>query len=453
LKRFLCSTQFVAKEGFRYQKESFQQTEEEETILNGCPDSNSSYGTLLTKKMGLGWSRNKEVPKTDCGIRHLPYELLECILLKLSYAEIAQVRQVCRRFRDVADGILDREFLCLKTRVDSRLAALLQGDNALPGEPVQSGTRSNPPRRKQSDSRKFLNKLCTALRLLRAVCYRTLFLSEVPQNLRYSSAYFKGEIIDVTHRILKIVRSRWVGRELGQHMHVFNSRKDQWIRLLLYSNEPPLIQYIHEQSKSKFPVLFGSKVIDLLECIWVCEKDITVDIDSGGWCYIKGEYNVYGTFFSKILCGNFGQNPLTLDQQRTLQNLLLILTCYRNKVHFKRLRDYEITYDFRGDLYELNRLLRYKDVCYDCTYRKSSYLIFKVDLKCRKELAPVELLLELPKEQPYEDNEEKFGPGAHTVQDPSPDLELKLQIEKGKPSWKRRGPVYEYLIRQKHTDS
>jgi hypothetical protein len=63
--------------------------------------------------MGLGSSRNEEVPETDCQITHLPDELLECILLKLSYAEIARPRQVCRRFRDVADGILDRGFRSL----------------------------------------------------------------------------------------------------------------------------------------------------------------------------------------------------------------------------------------------------------------------------------------------------------------------------------------------------
>jgi hypothetical protein len=230
--------------------------------------------------------------------------------------------------------------------------------------------------------------------------------------------------------------------------------------LLLNSTEPPLIQYIHEQSKSKFPDLFGSKVIDLLECILDCEKDVTVDIDSGGWCYIKGEYKVYGKYLSEKLCRNFGQNPLTLDQQRKLQNLLFNLACVRNDIHFETLRNYEISDDFRGGLYELNRLLRHKDVCYQkCyghRYGKSSHIIIKVDLKCRKELAPVELLLELLKEQPYEDNEEESFPGAHTVQDPSPDLELKLQIEKGKPSRKgrkRRGTVYKYLILQKHTDS
>jgi hypothetical protein len=76
-------------------------------------------------------SRNEELPQTDCEITHLPNELLECILLKLSYAEIAQVRHVCRRFRDVGDGILDREFRCLKTRAKIHLVALVQEKNAL----------------------------------------------------------------------------------------------------------------------------------------------------------------------------------------------------------------------------------------------------------------------------------------------------------------------------------
>jgi hypothetical protein len=52
-------------------------------------------------------------------------------------------------------------------------------------------------------------------------------------------------------------------------------------------------------------------------------------------------------------------------------------------------------------------------------------LTFKVDLKCRKELAPVELLLELFNEQSYE-----CALGAHTAEDPSPNLQLKLEIER-----------------------
>jgi hypothetical protein len=47
----------------------------------------------------------------------------------------------------------------------------------------------------------------------------------------------------------------------------------------------------------------------------------------------------------------------------------------------------------------------------------------------QKELAPVELLVELLKEHSYDDSEEESAPGAHTVQDPSPDFELKLQTD------------------------
>jgi hypothetical protein len=142
---------------------------------NVSPDSNPSYGALLIKKMGLGSSRHEEVPQTDCEITHLPNELLECILLKLSYAEIAQVRQVCRRFRDVGDGILDREFRCLKTRAKSHLAALAEEENALPEKPAQSETGSTgraendsavPKPPTQMDSHKLLSVICSEIRLL-----------------------------------------------------------------------------------------------------------------------------------------------------------------------------------------------------------------------------------------------------------------------------------------------
>jgi hypothetical protein len=193
---------------------------------------------------------------------------------------------------------------------------------------------------------------------------------------------------------------------------------DQWILHLLKSIEQPLIKYICTHSNTKFPVLFGSKVIDLLECIWVCEKDITVDIDSGGWCYIKGEYKVEGIHPSQILCCTFGPEPLTLDQQIMLQNILWDLARSRNKVHLVIPMCYEIIDDFPGGLHELNPY-RIKDVSFHGYHRKlyaqAAYIIFKVDLKCRKDLTPVELLRELPKEQPYEDNEEESSPGAHTV--------------------------------------
>jgi hypothetical protein len=60
--------------------------------------------------------------------------------------------------------------------------------------------------------------------------------------------------------------------------------------------ERPSIQLIGARKKSEFPVLFGIKFIDFLESIPDCKKDITVNMDSGGWCYIKGEYNYKQAF-------------------------------------------------------------------------------------------------------------------------------------------------------------
>jgi hypothetical protein len=367
---------------------------------------------------------------------------------------------VCRRFRDVADGILDREFRCLITRAESHLAALLQGDNALLGKPVQSGTGSTPPQLDEMESRELLDEICNNLRFVWALCYRPLFLREDPENFICSSTYFKVEIMDVTHRILKHVRSSWENEEMVGDVLFFLSHVHHWKSLLLKSIEPLLIQYIYAQSKSKFPDLFGSKITDLLECISDYDKDITVDIDSGGRCYIEGEYKFYAMQLSEVICRNLGWKPLTLEQQRKVQNIFRNLERSRNNFHSDMLNNYQITDAFRGDLYEVSRSLYHKDISYEehyvYEYGKVDYIIFKVGLKCRKDQAPAEMLLELLKEQPYEDNEEESSSGAHTVQDPSPDLELKVQVEKGKPSWKGRkrcASVYKYLIRQKRTDS
>jgi hypothetical protein len=86
-------------------------------------------------------------------------------------------------------------------------------------------------------------------------------------------------------------------------------------------------------------------------------------------------------------------------------------------------------------------------------YGEGVHQMFKADLKCRKELAIVELLLELLKGLSYVDNEDESAPGTHTVQDPSHEFELGLQIERRTSRWKRGTVVYKYLIQQKHTDS
>lgn len=64
-----------------------------------------------------------------------------------------------------------------------------------------------------------------------------------------------------------------------------------------------------------------------------------------------------------------------------------------------------------------------------CKNDEDPGLIFKVDLKCRKELAPVEILLEFPKVSSCVQNEVENAALTDTVQDSSPNFELKLEIE------------------------
>jgi hypothetical protein len=168
-----------------------------------------------------------------------------------------------------------------------------------------------------------LKAICRDIRLLRAVCYRPLFLSEVYQDNRLSSVYFKWKIVDVTHRILRLIISRWVKTEvvtvdLSKFIYLVN----EWIYLFYEKIEKASTQLTCAQNKTELPALFGSKVIDLLESISECEKDVTVNTDSGGWCYIKGEYKFLIKFPPLFLSGVSGNKPLTVEQQAKLLHML-----------------------------------------------------------------------------------------------------------------------------------
>jgi hypothetical protein len=277
-----------------------------------------------------------------------------------------------------------------------------------------------------------------------------LFLCEVPQDIRYSSAYFRGNIIDVTHRILRLVRSRWVEREVVKFdLNEFISFVNQWMLHFYKKIDPTSIQHICTQNQSECLDLFSSRVIDLLESIPQCMKDITVNIDSGGWCYIKGQYKMHTKCPLILPDGSSGQQPLTVKQQVELQNVLFGLARFRCHSRHRTIQRYRT--DFDDFLFDLCVVFWNTDVHHDMLYGDDVHLTFKVDLKCRKELAPIELL-ELLKEQSYEDNGNASAPGAHTLQDPSPNLKLKLQIERRYPWRQRRAFVYKYLIGQRHTD-
>jgi hypothetical protein len=220
-----------------------------------------------------------------------------------------------------------------------------------------------------------------------------------------------------------------------EYMYVFISVVDKWRRLLKRAKP---------RNESEYPDLFGSKVISLLECNLDCKKDITVNIDSGGWCYIKGQYKINGTVMHRLPNKASGLKPLSIYQQIELHDMLYNLARENNEwqVWKQRLFEYFDT-DFQDTTFQQ---------IYHSILKDDHNLVFKVDLKCRKELAPVELP-ELLKEQTHDDNEEESAPGANTVQDLSLNLELKLQIEE---NYQMFGYVdkrlHKYLIRHRHTD-
>jgi hypothetical protein len=228
-------------------------------------------------------------------------------------------------------------------------------------------------------------------------------------------------------------------------------------RPIIFKLRPPLRQQICAQGKSEVPDLFGSSVIDFLECHLDCKKDISVNIDSEGWCYIKGQYTVNGSYLYRFPGDPFWQEPLNVCEQKQLYEWLYNFTKKNNNFYLFRLRHREIFHiDFNDVLSKLDRVICYYGAyywtLYDLDYNHV-HLIFKVDLKCRKELAPIELLLELLKEESCENNEDESVHGTHTGQDPGPDLELKLQVMKVQ-NWSMQSRVvYKCLIQQRHTDS
>jgi hypothetical protein len=229
-----------------------------------------------------------------------------------------------------------------------------------------------------------------------------------------------------------------------------------WVRLFRITLQPPVTQQICAQGKSESPDLFGSSVIDFLECLLDCEKNITVKIDSGGWCFIKGKYKVNGTDMYTLPNNHPRRKPLNVCEQKELYEWLYNFSIMSNNHYLWRLRRCEeFDIDFNDDLFDLD-LGEWNDDRFYRTLHGPSYgkvhLTFKVDLKCRKELAPVELLLELLKEDPCEDNEDESAHGTQTTLDPGPDLELKLTIRKTG-SWLTRSVIYKCLIQQRHTDS
>jgi hypothetical protein len=165
---------------------------------------------------------------------------------------------------------------------------------------------------------------------------------------------------------------------------------NKWIRLFKIILYPLLTQQICPQGKSDGPELFGSSVIDFLECLLDCKKDITVNIDSKGWCYIKGQYKLNGTsaYTDVLPCYPLRLKPLTVCKQKEVYDWWYSLARSNNNYYLWSLRHCEeLDIDFNDVLSELDHALCdnewYYRTLYDQKYGKVNR-IFEVDLKCRK---------------------------------------------------------------------
>lgn len=167
----------------------------------------------------------------------------------------------------------------------------------------------------------------------------------------HSGAYFKGKIIDKVHFSLRLLRSRPTGRrDMKVDLRRFNRLVRQWIYLFYNKMYPITMQDICAQNMLECPDFFGSTVIDLIESILDCEKGITVNIDEGGWCYIKGEYKTRGAFGLYVPRCVTGLEPLTVKQHVVLQYMLLYIATQRYTRTSANMMPYSKPYPSSGEI-------------------------------------------------------------------------------------------------------
>jgi hypothetical protein len=161
---------------------------------------------------------------------------------------------------------------------------------------------------------------------------------------------------------------------------------------------------------SGYPLAFSSMVIDLIESIpyRTYGYSITKDIDAGGCCYIKCQYAVDTVSVTEFHLSANARKPLTVRELETYLKGLFNLARYQ-------------CLHYLGQLgWKSPQLSKYEKRC----LLPEHCIVFTVDVKCRKKLAPFALHLKLLMEKSCDDNEDESASRAHTVQETSPDVEL-----------------------------
>jgi hypothetical protein len=237
-------------------------TSDEKPIKKVCLGESSEDEVTITRITSTSAYNDSEdngsstLQNTEDIITHLPEELLECILMELSYCELSKARQVCRRFRDTGDDIFSRHFRIVKNYVESKLADVVKGKNAR-----LEGTFPATKALILIRQREALNEICNQFRLLSYVKHQLLFHSDVDPNIRHSQAFFEGNFMDEVHRILRIV----ILRPTTDRVQLMPLRAlfNKWIRLFIYRIDSHLTQRLCALDEPTYPDLLG--LTDLLK--------------------------------------------------------------------------------------------------------------------------------------------------------------------------------------------
>jgi hypothetical protein len=218
---------------------------------------------------------------------------------------------------------------------------------------------------------------------------------------------------------------------------------DTWVSFFRDRIEAALLPDNSVPNESNSTAMSGSKVIDLLECCMDYEK---------GKHYCQHDSQVSTKYTGRSLRITNYHHGLESTESMTVHEKTGLHECLRLLVNINTthrlteiqtedentLSDSDCTLYFHSSYhaqFECDKILYYQGQFskhkYSEMFQKNNahgddlHVTFKVDLKCRKELAPIDIFLELINKSSLED---VTGRSSQTMEDSSADLELKLEI-------------------------
>nr|CAD7442537.1 unnamed protein product [Timema bartmani] len=397
-------------------------------------------------------------------ILQLPSEVLEAIFAVLTACQVEALRLVCLRFRDIADKNLNLRFLKVLPRVERALKDAREEEKTVTLEKSRGQAVSDVSH--LTRRRRLFGFVRSVVRLLRAICLRYI-CPKTASSAPFSvvRVFVGGQLLDALDRTLKIAWSRRLRRRNTDVVtlirvtdlwvtHFHNHHEQKMVVPTLTPSLTASSGYIKSEG-----ILFGSKVIDLLECLEGCQKITSGRFSDGGWFEFHGEYRLRRVFFAclrrederpltdyeQIGLGREGAGSLTFHEQIGLgrregagsltdheqiglhECLRTLVSLHNENLFVGGLGDAWEDGGLRYGLVTCDKTLYYYGIFGEIGFRRifggrveaedSVQVTIRVTLKCRGDLCPIDCLKDLTPVQ------EHFPvPG-------DPDLRLKLEVE------------------------